>query len=1246
MPDFLLSADPAWPCLPRKTIVYALPPDVDPLSVEISVTRADYAELDLPGLVRPGAPLRISVSTNLFWGRAANVVNGMDQDVYSKGADFPASPLAVVGYSEMRRWKMVRVVLNPALYNPAHHHLKALTHVEFTIRFRRKAAVQSASLAADTVLDDAALKMVVNADDARAWYRRTAVKAADMNPGAVCVVMTADAIYSASPTIYGLTAHKQNMGYTVHVVTETKVDGNALATGWNEVAGQSPDGKADRIRKWLQDNYIPMSIKYVLLVGNPNPDGGDLPMKRCYSSTLMNDYDYASDSYYADLSGDWDINRDGLFGTTADDALGGVDFVPEVYVGRIPVYLSVTGWPSALQMIVQKINNYETSTNIAWRKAALLPESWSDDDTDGGYLGEAVKNSICMPKGYSSYTMYQQGHAPGAPQYDSIFDSSEDLRGDSVVNRWKNNHYGAVLWWGHGWSQGASVYADGTLFSTPQCDQLNDNYPAAVFMASCTCGDPTDVDNLGYSMLKNGGIASIAAANVSWYQQGPWSTNSPKGANASMGYEFTRRIVQDEDTFGEAFHGMKVDAEAGWRFNQLTFNLYGDPSLSIVSQIADSDGDGMPDGWELNYGLNPNSSTDASQNIDGDGWTNLQEYEHGTNPRNTDTDFDGLQDTNDPNPVVSRYSQVTLWPAPSGSIEMSYYHGQRYYWWRTDSRSWYCQTDFGSEAVMKYDLSALPKHIRLENAVFVYKASESNTSDVKPTTKIVPLGAVEPVQYVNEEQVYTLIETNAGAQVPATNEFPITSTFGEFLLLNPALQSNLLSRLPANSWSLGFAWNGQCSARAIALSNLSLVVSFEAIASDYSSMTVAGTFNGWDPAANNMMLVTDYTWQVDLDLTNASSVLFKFTANGSWTTNWGENNQSDFDLPISGNGETSGGNISVSGTLSGRYRFIFNEHTRAYSVQYILPDDDSDGMPNAWETAHGLNPNDAADATQDLDHDGYTNLQEYQNGTDPLVWNAPHSNYAAMTVAGTFNGWNPAASNMSLIGDYTWRFDSVFNNAGSLQFKFTANGNWGDNWGDNNQSQYTPPMSGTGEGAGGNILINGTLNGAYRFTFNEQTLAYSVQAISTPDTDADGMSDDWEAAYSLNAKNAQDAWQDGDGDGLCNVDEFNNSGDPSQADTDGDGANDLAEVIAGTQLNNTKSVFRAAPVTTLADTTLYWPGMTGRIYAVYYKSNLTCVMWTLVPGCEAISCSSQGQMGVAMPNPTGSTRYYKVRVQK
>ncbi|WP_370479494.1 pectate lyase family protein [Tamlana flava] len=46
-------------------------------------------------------------------------------------------------------------------------------------------------------------------------------------------------------------------------------------------------------------------------------------------------------------------------------------------------------------------------------------------------------------------------------------------------------------------------------------------------------------------------------------------------------------------------------------------------------------------------------------------------------------------------------------------------------------------------------------------------------------------------------------------------------------------------------------------------------------------------------------------------------------------------------------------------------------------------DSDGDGIPNKWEKKYGLNPDNASDANQDLNGDGYTNLEKYFNGIDP-----------------------------------------------------------------------------------------------------------------------------------------------------------------------------------------------------------------------------------------------------------------------
>jgi hypothetical protein len=96
----------------------------------------------------------------------------------------------------------------------------------------------------------------------------------------------------------------------------------------------------------------------------------------------------------------------------------------------------------------------------------------------------------------------------------------------------------------------------------------------------------------------------------------------------------------------------------------------------------------------------------------------------------------------------------------------------------------------------------------------------------------------------------------------------------------------------------------------------------------------------------------------------------RLTCNGTWVTNRDSVDKRILNNVTNGLPQRPNASTHITDPAQvGGYPTIANGRPCA--------DSDNDGMPDVWETARGLNPNNAADRNGDDDGDGYTNLEAF-----------------------------------------------------------------------------------------------------------------------------------------------------------------------------------------------------------------------------------------------------------------------------
>lgn len=237
---------------------------------------------------------------------------------------------------------------------------------------------------------------------------------------------------------------RESQGFNVKIITEYK--------------------NSEQIRNFLKSKYVEWDIKYVLIVGSYNT----IPMKYCwpdkeYHKPLILErlYGMPTDHYYAELTHNWDLDRDGYFGEFEDDIVNNSDLNPEICVGRIPF-----DNPLKVKRFCTKLINYEKS-NEDWKTKALFLSSiqeYKDAFIDNAELAEKLQNELFLTSGFNCTKLYEaEGVKPTNYTYDL------PLNHINVIKTWRKG-YGFVSIIG----RGGSRYAMRNIWSEDDGNEIPD----------------------------------------------------------------------------------------------------------------------------------------------------------------------------------------------------------------------------------------------------------------------------------------------------------------------------------------------------------------------------------------------------------------------------------------------------------------------------------------------------------------------------------------------------------------------------------------------------------------------------------------------------------------------------------------------------------------------------------------------------------------------------------------------------
>ena len=672
-----ISSRPGEPMLPVRSFSFLLPPHADLERATATVAHPQFEAFPEMIDLAPASPAvyRGPDQHRLMWGNkdASSIKDGRDIRIYENDAFFPEQLVTISSRGRLRDWQLVDVTLYLVRYNPIAQSAELLVGGEVQLNAPVDEGY-SAATTEDTAVSvhpsqlDRLRQTIANPGDLHRFYpdnTLSSVTASVTSTPLRLAIVTTEAIRQTATKLPNYINFKISNGYQVRVVTE----GQYQDENHYQAAGYSLQ-RSINIRNWLIAHSS--DIDAVLLIGDPrywpvNPNLS-VPMLYCYPFNgdspvpLQGDgtwIDVPTDMFYAELTGNWDLDGDGIYGEfNGDYGYLGADKLAELHVGRIPFYGNYANLNAILDKFIEFEDMEEAQTT--YRQNVLISAAISnfaprdvngdgdtadafeiptaDGKTYGDDWGEEIK-SLSSYYGRNPFTLYEkEGRAY------PLTTCNAPLTKNNLISQWQTG-YGYSTWFAHGGADGAARIIWHTdffpneeicneptemrseaFFEHSDVTQLNQDTPGFAVNLSCLNGHPETTYNLGTRLLQNWAVGAVTASRISVYGFGDWDlTLVNNGLNRGIGYRIYETMEVYSNTLAGALNiarsaiDYSYHGSGAWN-NALCYNMYGDPTLKFSSRRLPGEGKvtvQSPNGYNDFYIGQVLSITWTSENITG-----------------------------------------------------------------------------------------------------------------------------------------------------------------------------------------------------------------------------------------------------------------------------------------------------------------------------------------------------------------------------------------------------------------------------------------------------------------------------------------------------------------------------------------------------------------------------------------------------------------------------------------------------